>query len=108
MLFQDEVPDDKGLFTFYREQAEREDEIKREKKLRKKRREEEAEAQSHSPPKEQLTARKSDMTKHYLPKTINNPREPHPNSKPRSNLPKQRLVESIVDMGKDIEQEGDS
>jgi hypothetical protein len=29
MLFEDELPEDKGLFTFYREQAEREEEIKR-------------------------------------------------------------------------------
>lgn len=40
MLFQDEVPEDKGLFTFYREQAEREEELKRQRRLRKKRKEE--------------------------------------------------------------------
>jgi len=36
MLFEEDVPDDKGLFTFYREQADKEEEIKREKKQRKK------------------------------------------------------------------------
>lgn len=41
MLDHEDAPEDKGLFTFYREQAEREDEIKREKKNRKKRKEQE-------------------------------------------------------------------
>lgn len=36
MLFSDDLPEDKGLFTFYREQAERDEEIKRNKKLKKK------------------------------------------------------------------------
>lgn len=73
MLFEDEVPEDKGLFTFYREQAEREEEIKRQKKLRKKQKEEaEAEALTHPPPTELPSARNSNLTKHYLlPKTIN-------------------------------------
>jgi hypothetical protein len=39
MLDPGDVPEDKGLFTFYREQAEREDELKREKKNRKKKKE---------------------------------------------------------------------
>lgn len=36
MLFEEDVPEDKGLFTFYREQADKEEEIKREKKQRRK------------------------------------------------------------------------
>ncbi len=34
MLFQDEIAEDKGLFTFYREQAEKEEETKRLRKLK--------------------------------------------------------------------------
>ena len=33
MLFQDEFSEDKGLFTFYREQAEKEEELIKHKKL---------------------------------------------------------------------------
>ncbi len=104
MLFDDDVPEDKGLFTFYREQAEREEEIKREKKLKKQM-------------KRQMIESVNDETLvSYF-----RPPPPPPRKKPpikispakdydyrqRGNVPKERLVESVVDMAKQIEEEVD-
>lgn len=103
MLFEEDIPEDKGLFTFYREQAEREELIKREKKLRKKRREEEAEAKAKAKMQEAAREESKSMgnkveTKNYMmPKATLKVLPPR---QPKSNPIKQRLLESIVNMGK--------
>ena len=97
MLFEEDIPEDKGLFTFYREQAEREEQIKRDRKLRKKRKEEEAEARNKEVAMEESKNKKEASKNYLLPKAtlkILPPRQP------KSNPTKQRLLESIVNMGK--------
>jgi hypothetical protein len=94
--FDDNVPEDKGLFTFYREQAEREEEIEREKKFKK-----------------QMKRKMIDITLvSYF-----RPPPPPPRKKPpvkispekdndyrqRWNVAKERLIESVVGMIKQIE-----
>lgn len=108
MLFEEDIPEDKGLFTFYREQAEREEQIKREKKLRKRRREEQAEVDARfqeAAREESKSKSKKVESKNYLmPKAtlkVLPPRQPKPNPT------KQRLLESIVNMGKEIEPDQD-
>lgn len=110
MLFEEDIPEDKGLFTFYREQAEREDQIKREKKLRKRRREEQAEAEVEARVQEAAREESKSKSKKVENKNYLMPKatlKVLPPKQPKPSPTKQRLLESIVNMGKEIEPDQD-
>jgi hypothetical protein len=102
MLFDGEQ-EDKGLFTFYREQAQHEDELKQQRRERRRRRleqEQQATPAAAEVPRDVTPPLPPPRTLKLSPAKPKLPKECSLQLKPSQ--PKQRLIESVVDMGKQL------